>query len=119
MYAIRKIISPYDEVSFRGGYVHANICNTDIILHNVTSLDLTSSYPAQMNHGYYPMGKFYRINNIDSEKFNHLIEQECCMMVVTFYGITSTTNHSIESSSKCIELINPLIDNGRVASAEK
>lgn len=104
---------------FRGGYVHANICNTDIILHNVTSLDLTSSYPAQMNHGYYPMGKFYRINNIDSEKFNHLIEQECCMMVVTFYGITSTTNHSIESSSKCIELINPLIDNGRVASAEK
>lgn len=104
---------------FRGGYVHANICNTDIILHNVTSLDLTSSYPAQMNHGYYPMGKFYRIDNIDSEKFNKLIEKECCMMVITFFDITSTTNHSIESSSKCIELVNPILDNGRVATADK
>lgn len=104
---------------FRGGYVHANICNTDIILHDVTSLDLTSSYPAQMNHGYYPMGKFYRINNIDIENFNKLIENECCMMVITFFDITSTTNHSIESSSKCIELVNPILDNGRVASADK
>lgn len=104
---------------FRGGYVHANICNTDIILHDVTSLDLTSSYPAQMNHGYYPMGKIYRINNIDSETFTKLIEKECCMMVITFFDITSTTNHSIESSSKCIELVNPIVDNGRVASADK
>lgn len=104
---------------FRGGYVHANICNTDIILHDVTSLDLTSSYPAQMNHGYYPMGKFYRINNIDSEKFNKLIEKDCCMMVITFFDIKSTTNHSIESSFKCIELVNPTLDNGRVASADK
>ena len=104
---------------FRGGYVHANICNTDIILHDVTSLDLTSSYPAQMNHGYYPMGKFYRINNIDSEKFNKLIEKECCMMVITFFDIISTSNHSIESSSKCIELVNPILDNGRVVSADK
>lgn len=104
---------------FRGGYVHANICNTDIILHDVTSLDLTSSYPAQMNHGYYPMGKFYRINNIDSEKFTKLIKNECCMMVITFFDITSTTNHSIESSSKCIELVNPILDNGRVVSADK
>ena len=104
---------------FRGGYVHANICNTDIILHDVTSLDLTSSYPAQMNHGYYPMGKFYRINNIDSEKFTKLIKNECCMMVITFFDIKSTTNHSIESSSKCIELVNPILDNGRVDSADK
>ena len=98
---------------FRGGYVHANICNTDMILHDVTSLDLTSSYPAQMNHGY------YRINNIDSEKFTKLIKNECCMMVITFFDITSTTNHSIESSSKCIELVNPILDNGRVSSADK
>ena len=104
---------------FRGGYVHSNICNTDIILNNVTSIDITSSYPAQMNHGYYPMGRFYRIHNIDGDTFNKLIEKDCCMMVITFYSIKSTTNHSIESKSKCIELVNPIIDNGRVSCADK
>ena len=104
---------------FRGGYVHANICHTDYILENVTSIDLTSSYPAQMNHGYFPMGKFYKSSDTDIDTFTRLIENECCIFGITFYNIESTTNHSIESKSKCIELVNPSIDNGRVSSADK
>lgn len=104
---------------FRGGYVHANICHTDTILTGVTSLDITSSYPAQMNHGYYPMGKFYRVSNIDKKQFYTLLKKDCCLFGITFYDISSTTNHSIESKSKCIELVNPVIDNGRVSSAKK
>lgn len=104
---------------FRGGYVHANICHTDIILYGVASLDLISSYPAQMNHGYYPMGKFYRISNIQKNTFYSLLITDCCIFGITFYNVESTTNHSIESKSKCIELVAPIIDNGRVSSALK
>lgn len=104
---------------FRGGYVHANICHTDMILNSVTSLDIISSYPAQMNHGYYPMGKLYRISNIDKKTFYSLLKKDCCIFGITMYNVESTTNHSIESKSKCIELVDPVIDNGRVSSAKK
>ena len=105
---------------FRGGYVHANICKVGDLLYSVGSFDLTSSYPAQMNHGYYPCGRLYRIKNVSHETFYSLIKEECCMFVITFFNIKSITNHSIESKSKCMFLSNDaVIDNGRVSSASK
>ena len=101
---------------FRGGYCHGNIKYTDMLLKEdmqIGSWDFTSSYPAKMEHAYYP----YKFRAVEfNEKY---LKTHCVIMYVTFYNVTNTTNHSIESKSKCINLINPLIDNGRVLKAKE
>ena len=101
---------------FRGGYCHGNIKYTDMLLKEdmqIGSWDFTSSYPAKMEHAYYP----YKFRAVEfNEKY---LKTHCVIMYVTFYNVTNTTNHSIESKSKCINLINPLIDNGRVLQAKE
>ena len=101
---------------FRGGYCHGNIKYTDMLLKEdmqIGSWDFTSSYPAKMEHAYYP----YKFRAVEfNEKY---LNTHCVIMYVTFYNVTNTTNHSIESKSKCINLINPLIDNGRVLKAKE
>lgn len=103
---------------FRGGYVHSNVIYTGVTLRNVTGIDFTSSYPAVMCHGYYPVSRFVPIQNITHQDVTKLLQTKCCIMTVKFWNIRSTTSHSIESSSKCIELCNPIIDNGRIHSAD-
>lgn len=104
---------------FRGGYVHANYKYVGKTLdksYKMGSWDYTSSYPGEMEHKYMPF-KFIRIEN---DMFNDdLLKKKCCIIIVTFYNIENTTNHSIESKSKCIELESPLIDNGRILKAKK
>ena len=101
---------------FRGGYCHGNIKYTDMLLKEdmqIGSWDFTSSYPAKMEHAYYP----YKFRTVEfNEKY---LKTHCVIMYATFYNVTNTTNHSIESKSKCINLINPLIDNGRVLKAKE
>ena len=66
-----------------------------------------------MEHAYYP----YKFRAVEfNEKY---LKTHCVIMYVTFYNVTNNTNHSIESKSKCINLINPLIDNGRVLKAKE
>lgn len=101
---------------FRGGYCHGNIKYTGILLKEdmqIGSWDFTSSYPAKMEHAYYP----YKFRAVEfNEKY---LKTHCVIMYVTFYNVTNKTNHSIESKSKCINLINPLIDNGRILKAKE
>ena len=103
---------------FRGGYTHSNIIYTNCELQNVTGIDFTSSYPAAMCHGYYPISKFIKINDISKQDIPKLLKTKCCIMTVRFWGIKSTATHSIESSSKCISMVNPIIDNGRIHAAD-
>lgn len=103
---------------FRGGYTHSNIIYTNTILENVTGIDFTSSYPAVMVHGYYPVSKFIKITDISKQDIPKLLRTKCCIMKINFWNIRSTTTHSIESVSKCIQIGNHIVDNGRVHSAE-
>lgn len=103
---------------FRGGYTHSNIIYTNTILENVTGIDFTSSYPAVMVHGYYPVSKFIKITDISKQDIPKLLRTKCCIMKINFWNIRSTTTHSIESVSKCIQIGNHIADNGRVHSAE-
>lgn len=98
---------------FRGGYVHSNIIHTGMIINNVQMYDITSSYPARMNLSYYP-GKFTPVK--PDLKY---CKDKCVIMDCTFENLRSTTTHSIESRSKCIELIGETVDNGRIDSAKK
>ena len=99
---------------FRGGFVHANICRTDVTQYDIGSVDYTSSYPARMFMSYMPRSRFIPCRGDPLE----VMKDHCVIMRVTFHKIRSTTPHTIESKSKCYALTNELIDNGRVRRAE-
>ena len=104
---------------FRGGFVHANICRTDEIIQDVGSVDFTSSYPARMNLGYVPRSKFIQCHeHLDEDFIEKTMQDHCLIIRVTFHKIRATLPHTIESKSKCYNLVNPIIDNGRVRRAE-
>lgn len=104
---------------FRGGYVHGRYNAMMQVLTDYESFDLKSSYPSQMLKRYYPVTPFedYKPANLDD--LTRCLNQYCCIMQIRFYGVKSRTAHSIESKSKCIELVNPLIDNGRIREADE
>lgn len=101
---------------FRGGYVHSNHKYTNILLKNIHCVDFTSSYIYVLLCGYFPMSEFKYCDNLKEIK-NHL-KKDCCIMKVTFTSIKQKTAHSIESFSKCIDIQNYKIDNGRIISAD-
>lgn len=103
---------------FRGGYVHSNILMTGFDVPNTDGDDITSSYPARMDlEDGYPMTPFK-----ESKYDPKLLDEKCCIMLVTFTNIKRRWAHSIESKSKCLDLKGSkdfpvIIDNGRVAQA--
>lgn len=102
---------------FRGGYTHGNIKYIDTTLtkrYDIDSWDFTSSYPACMLQCYYPFS-FNKIHN-DLSLMN---DKHCYILDIILYNVDSTTCHSIESKSKCIELENAVIDNGRIRKCDK
>ena len=105
---------------FRGGYVHANAYHVDVILYNVDSVDITSSYPDRMLNAYYPMKFFHTGYNKDN--FENELENKCCMILVEFYDLKPLTNHSIESISKTVNNVlkeDIIVDNGRIRQCSK
>lgn len=107
------------EYLFRGGYVHACYKHAYKTLYNMDSYDLKSSYPAVALQCYYPISEFKQCTVLTEERFNFLCKEYCVIFQATFENIRATTHHSIESKSKTISLTKPLLDNGRVKSAEK
>lgn len=108
------------EYLFRGGYVHSNHRYTNIVLYNMDSYDLKSSYPAVAFQCYYPVSEFLDVNteNVSCETLQQFCDNYCCIFTVTFENIQATTTHSIESKSKCINCKGATIDNGRIFKAE-
>lgn len=101
---------------FRGGFVHANIFYVGRKIEGITGIDLTSSYPARMNQSYFPVSRFVKRN---PSEFGKYINTHCCLLHVVIWNMRSTTPHSIESRSKCVDLIGAVIDNGRISSCTK
>lgn len=103
----------------RGGNCHANPVYSNRILHNISSMDMTSAYPAVMLQCKFPMSKFVPIDNKeDFEKWVAL--GYACLIEVTFYNLRVNTVRTIPyiSKSKCVRLEAPDIDNGRVLASQ-
>ena len=98
---------------FRGGYVHANCVFAGILNKGVDMYDITSSYPSVMLTDYVPVTPFETVPFDEKH-----LKDKCCIMFVTFYGIRSTTDHSIESKNKIIECSGAEWDNGRLICAD-
>ena len=102
---------------FRGGYTHSNASKTGYVLENMKSKDFESSYPSWIAYENFPMSKPVKVNPDDYET---VIKNGALQWygVFTFNNITSKTQHSIESKHKCVKVVNPIIDNGRIKQAE-
>lgn len=101
---------------FIGGYTHANMLDTDIVIEDVASYDLTSSYPAVMIFEKYPMTKFLRINDNYDKYMND--DRYCYIVEFVATNIDSQLSHSFLSKSFCIEINRGIYDNGRVICAD-
>lgn len=105
--------------AFQGGFTHANAQYSGKILHNVASYDFTSSYPCVMLAEKYPIsrGKIIELNT--AAEFEKYLNLYCCLFDVEFFNIRATVNYEhYLSYSRCAQVINPLIDNGRVVEAD-
>lgn len=107
------------KLAFAGGFTHANPFYTNKILHNVKSFDFTSSYPTVMISELYPMSAGEKIENVSRETFRESINNYCCVFLAKFTNVHSKIffDNPI-SASKCIELKNAQLNNGRVVRAD-
>ena len=111
----------YMEYLFAGGWVKSSVDVFGKVLTNIKCKDITSSYPAQIAHRYYPISKFKSIKIDSKQKFNNMLNRYCCILDVTLFNVKKTTIHSIVSTSKIInnDVGRILVDNGRIAEVEK
>lgn len=105
--------------AFMGGFTHSNAINTNKIIYNVKSFDFTSSYPYCMISEQYPMskGKLIEVDNMSFLKYLNLY---CCIFDIKFINIKPKINfENYISYSKCFKCVNPVINNGRIVSADE
>ena len=108
---------------YRGGYVHGAEKCIDVEYDeddNVYSYDFTSSYPAVMLNEDFPW-EFYELDDVTINDLSALATEYAFIIEVEFHDIQRApwTWHSIESKSKCVELEDYKLDNGRIRSANK
>lgn len=105
--------------AFQGGYTHANPYHANKVLYNVESQDFNSSYPAQMVAQMYPMGKGEIYKPVDTEDLKYQLSHYCCVFVCRITGLKSKILFdNYISYSKCRNVIKPVLNNGRVFSAD-
>lgn len=111
----------YMEYLFAGGWVKSSVDAFGKILSNIKCKDITSSYPAQIAHRYYPVSKFKSIKIDSKQMFTNMLSKYCCILDVTLFNVKKSTIHSIISTSKIVnnDTGRILVDNGRIAEVEK
>ena len=105
--------------AFMGGFTHCNAMYTQKICHNVTSYDFTSSYPTVLISEKYPMSKGKEVFIKNENELLNLIKNYCVLVDLHFTNIKSSFMYEqIISYSKCRNVKNPLINNGRIVQAD-
>ena len=105
--------------AFMGGFTHCNAMYTNKICKNVTSYDFTSSYPTVLISEKYPMSKGKEVYITTETELLNLIKNYCVLVDLQFTNIQSSFMYEqIISYSKCRNVKNPLINNGRIVQAD-
>ena len=109
--------------AFQGGFTHANPMYSGEVLENVTSFDFTSSYPAVMVSEKFPMSRAEKINRVfrdeDIEELENILSSYCCVFDVEFINLKSKVYFdSYLSESRCWKKDKPVVNNGRIVSAD-
>lgn len=106
--------------AFMGGFTHANFWYTGKTLENVTSYDFTSSYPTVMLSEKFPMSRGRKLENLSRGAFYQHLKEYACIFDIELLNVKPKCKYETYiSESKCISIENPVINNGRVFSADK
>ena len=100
---------------FAGGYTHASYTYSNRVLHDVDSWDISSSYPTVMVLEKFPMTKFEKVT--PHEKYFNS-DKWAFMITIKVEKLKSKRFNTWLSFSKCKEIKNYKLDNGRVISAD-
>ena len=110
---------------FQGGFTHANpfysgrTLDKNLLGDNIVSFDFNSSYPTQMVAEMFPMGagELYEVK--DKKDLKYQLSHYCCMFVCRFTGLKSRFLYdNYISYSKCRNVSKPVLNNGRIVSAD-
>ena len=121
---IQSLTLTYDQykmckAGFQGGFTHANINYVNETLHDVGSIDFTSSYPFTMMAQYFPMSSPRKVEVRDMKDLEFYLASYCCLFEVQFINLRPlTTIENPISSSRCSYLEGYHINNGRVIDAK-
>lgn len=104
--------------AFQGGFTHACARKSHRVFKNVASYDFTSSYPAVMVLEKFPMSRAYSAVIKTPEELHRYLKMYCCLFRITIYNLDEklTADHPI-SASRCDEIEDDILDNGRIVSA--
>lgn len=106
--------------AFMGGFTHANAMYSGKLLHNVSSIDFTSSYPSVMLAEQYPMSRGKEIQVKSIKELHELCERYCLLFDIKLENVRPKINHeNYISESKCYILKGVETNNGRVYSADE
>lgn len=100
---------------FMGGYTHSNAVHTNVVLDNVRSKDISSSYPVVLCLEKYPMTYFE-----DTIPCNDYFNNDNYSYIITFdvEHLCSKRWNTWLSFSKCAKIKGYSLDNGRVLKAD-
>lgn len=106
--------------AFAGGFTHANWHYSCKVHENVDSFDFTSSYPYVMVAEKFPMSKSRLVQLENKAQFFSYLKTHCCLFDVELNKLDGwdAPDHII-SRSKCSVCDNPIIDNGRIITADR
>lgn len=108
---------------FRGGDTHAHRINSNLLIKArpdlpIESWDISSSYPAVMLTEKFP-GKFYPAE--PAYLINYINYGKACLFYITLVNVRlkdDAFGDPYLSKAKCMNLINPEMDNGRILKAD-
>lgn len=121
---IQKVLQ---ECLFHGGYVHGNrhLLNTtltkELLGWIMQCFDFASSYPFCLLAFKYPVSKFYPIGNASVKEILEKGEKFCFYFkLVMIHLRLKDYDHPMPALqySKCLKCVNPILDNGRILTAE-
>lgn len=109
-------------VAFRGGNTHANRFYAGAIIHNVNSVDISSSYPSQQCTKQFPVTPFQNVPAADGYMLDKLRSRGRALLLHLGLSKVKLRNR-FESVpylpiAKCLKLIDVTNDNGRILSAK-
>lgn len=128
------------EKVYQGGYTHSNAYDTGKIETNITSIDITSSYPDSMINRLYPYnfkecksknptGFFKFINSHNNYDLNYILNHVKQPFNYAYYGLFKIRNVRIKKFDNCdfpvisySKVVNKPIctfDNGRIVYADE
>jgi hypothetical protein len=108
------------KAAFRGGNTHANRFIANMILKDVYSFDISSSYPTCIMIDDFPIGKFGRVKLNNQKKLDYFCSNYCVVMDISIFDISTKYNVVIPyvDIAHCTEQSNIVNDNGRVLKAD-